>query len=90
MRWTFRLRRASEPRGPSFRSLVRLAVACSTAEELGQRLKRRYVRQAQRRGAAGPGRGRDVGEVAERLDGLLAQDSRGDRRRHNCIDKLQY
>jgi hypothetical protein len=40
---------------------------------IGRRLKRRYDAQ-QRQGIAPPGRGRDDGEVAERLDGLLAQD----------------
>ena len=38
------------PRAPSLRSLVRLAVRCQSAEELGQKLKRRYDRQKQRRG----------------------------------------
>ena len=57
-------------RGPTLRSLVRLAVACDSAEELGKRLKRRYDRQNQRRGIkTGPGR---AAEAA--LDRLLAQD----------------
>ncbi len=33
------------PRAPSLRTMVKLAVRCQSAEELGQRLKRRYQRQ---------------------------------------------
>ena len=51
------LRRHRAPRGPTLRSLVRLALKCESAEELGRRLKRRYEQQ-QRRGTAGPGRRR--------------------------------
>ena len=52
------LRRHRAPRGPTLRSLVRLALRCESAEELGRRLKRRYERQQQRQGTAGPGRRR--------------------------------
>jgi len=45
-----------------------------SAEELGQRLRRRYQRQQQRQGIARPGRGRAEGEIAEQLDRLLVQD----------------
>jgi hypothetical protein len=36
------------PRGPTLRSLVKLALACDSAEEMGKRLKRRFDRQKQR------------------------------------------
>ncbi len=41
-------RRKRAPRGPSLRSLVKLAVRCESAEEMGRRLRRRYQRQQQR------------------------------------------
>ncbi len=41
------LRRA---RAPSLRYLVKLALKCGSAEELGKRLRRRYHRQQQRSG----------------------------------------
>ena len=67
-------RRQRSPRAPSMRFLVKLALKCESAEELGKRLRRRYQRQQQRRGRA-PGRATaEAGEVAERLDRLLAQD----------------
>ena len=44
------------PRAPSLLSMVKLAVRCQDAEELGERLKRRYDRQRQRRGLAPPGK----------------------------------
>jgi hypothetical protein len=70
---TERLRQRA-PRAPSMRYLVKLAVKCQSAEELGQRLRRRYQRQQQRQGIARPGRGRAEGEIAEQLDRLLVQD----------------
>jgi hypothetical protein len=33
------------PRAPTLRSLVKLAVRCQSAEELGRKLRRRYQRQ---------------------------------------------
>ena len=54
-------------RGPSLRRLVRLALECQSAEELGQRLKRRYQRQRQRAGIAPPGSARDEDELARIL-----------------------
>jgi hypothetical protein len=57
------------PRAPSLRTMVRMAVKCADAEQLGER-KRRYQRQLQRRGLARPGNGRDEDE----LDRLLGQD----------------
>ncbi len=67
-------RRQRAPRAPSMRYLVKLAVKCQSAEELGKRLRRRYQRQQQRQGVA-PGRAdADVGEAVERLDRLLGQD----------------
>jgi hypothetical protein len=61
-------------RAPLFTYLVRLALKCDSAEQLGQRLKARYDRQRQRQGIAPPGRGRAEAELAERLDRLLVQD----------------
>jgi hypothetical protein len=52
---TERRRRAA--RGPILRSLVKLAVRCDSAEQLGLALKRRYDRQRQRQGIASPGPG---------------------------------
>jgi hypothetical protein len=37
-------RRQRAPRGPTMRSLVKLAMACESAEEMGERLKRRFDR----------------------------------------------
>ena len=51
------------PRAPSLRSMVKLAVRCQSAEELGQRLKRRYQRQQQRQGLPPVGRSRAEAEV---------------------------
>jgi len=51
-------------RGPTLRSLIKLALACDSAEQLGQALKRRYDR-------AHPPSRRDQREL-ERLDRLLA------------------
>jgi hypothetical protein len=65
-------RRQRAPRAPSFRYLVQLAMRCQSAEELGERLKRRYDRRRQRQGG-----GRDPGgdrALDERLDPLLVQD----------------
>ena len=45
------LRRA---RAPSMRFLVKLALRCDSAEELGKRLRRRYQRQQQRQGLVQP------------------------------------
>ena len=44
-------RRQRTRRSPSFRSLVKLAMRCQSAEGLGERLKRRYDRQRQRQGS---------------------------------------
>ena len=38
------------PRAPSLKMLVRYALACDGAEEMGKKLKRRFERQKQRRG----------------------------------------
>ena len=61
-------------RGPTLRSLVKLAVACDSAEQLGKRLKQRYDGHRQRAGLAPANRRRAEAEVAEQLDRLLAQD----------------
>ncbi len=45
-----RITQTKAPRAPSLRSLVRLALKCDSAEELGKRLKRRYDRQQLRQG----------------------------------------
>ena len=41
-------RRQGAPWAPSLRFLVKLALRCDSAEELGKRLRRRYQRQQQR------------------------------------------
>ncbi len=57
------------PRGPSLKSLVRYALKCQSAEELGEKLKRRYHRAKQRAGiATGP----TAADEAE-LDRLLGR-----------------
>ena len=48
--------------------MVKWAQKCDSAEQLGERLKRRYDRQLQRRGLAPPGNARAEAE----LDKLLA------------------
>ena len=55
------------PRAPSLRTLVKHALKCQSAEELGQRLKRRYRRQKQRAGIAPPDNGRAEDELAQIL-----------------------
>jgi hypothetical protein len=42
------LRAHRRPRAPSMKTLVRLALARDSAEQLGKRLRRRYERQQQR------------------------------------------
>ena len=54
------------PRAPSLRTLVKHALKCQSAEELGQRLKRRYQRQ--RAGIAPPGARADA-----ELDRILGE-----------------
>ena len=51
-------RRRYRHRGPTLRSLVKLAVASDSAEQLGRQLKRRYDRAPRRQGIASPGRHR--------------------------------
>ena len=58
-------------RGPSLRRLVRLALECQSAEELGEKLRKRFDRPRQRAGLAPSDRRR---AEAERLDRLLVQD----------------
>ena len=62
-------RRRYRHRGPTLRSLVRLAQRCDSASQLGEEIRRRYDRQRQP-----PGRSADQAELAERLDQLLVQD----------------
>ena len=66
-------RRQRAPRAPSLRTLVRWAQKRDSAEQLGERLRRRYKRQQQRQGLARPG-SRAQGEFDDKLDRLLAQD----------------
>ncbi|MBR1296654.1 hypothetical protein [Bradyrhizobium sp. AUGA SZCCT0042] len=63
-------RRRHRHRGPTLRSLVRLARQCDSAEELGKQLRRRYQRQRQRAGLTPAGRATAEAE----LDRLLARD----------------
>ena len=78
------LRRA---RAPLLRFLVRLALKCDNAEELGKRLRRRYQRQQQRQTWSGL--------VAPRPTPRSSGYSRtsliaSGRHCLNCIDKLRY
>ena len=43
-------RRRQRSRGPTLRSLVKLALKCESAEEMGKKLKRRFDRSYQRQG----------------------------------------
>ena len=52
-------------RGPTLRSLVKPAVVCDSAEQLGHQLKRRYARQRQRQGIARAGCDRAEAELAD-------------------------
>ena len=62
-------RRRYRHRGPTLRSLVKLAVRCDSAEQLGERLRRRYQRQHQRQGIASAGNARAEAE----LDRILGE-----------------
>ncbi|WP_456683708.1 hypothetical protein [Bradyrhizobium sp. S3.14.4] len=42
----------AKPRAPTIRAMVKLAMQCADAEELGHRLRQRYERQQRRQGAA--------------------------------------
>jgi hypothetical protein len=64
-------RRRYRHRGPTLRSLVRLAVACDSAEELGKKLRRRYERNVQRQGIQ-PNR-RAITEAEASIDRLLSK-----------------
>lgn len=57
------LRRQRAPRGPTLRSLMKLALRCDSAEELGKRPRRRYQRQQQRQGQIQYGRRRATAET---------------------------
>jgi len=59
-------RRSRGPRGPTSRSLVRLALACQSAEEMGKRLRQRF--EARRGGVTGGASPLAEAELAERLD----------------------
>jgi hypothetical protein len=64
-------RRQRAPRGPTLRSLVKLAMRCDSAEQMGKQLKRRFDRSLQRQGA-----GRhpsDDRENAREFDRLLTR-----------------
>ena len=56
-------RRQTAPRAPSVRTLVKWAQKCDSAEQLGERLKRRYDRQRQRAGLAPAGNARAQAEL---------------------------
>jgi hypothetical protein len=55
-------------RGPTLRSLVKLALRCQSAEEMGKKLKRRFNRSLVRRGIK-PGRNRQAEAEIDRLLG---------------------
>jgi|1185.fasta_scaffold37037_1 hypothetical protein len=56
--------RRRHPEGRAFKSLVRLAVTCDSAEPLGEAIRKRYERHH-------PPSRRDQREIEERLDRLL-------------------
>ena len=60
-------------RAPSLRFLVKQALKCQSAEELGKKLRRRYQRQ-QHQGMPPTGRSRAKRKFADELDRLLAHD----------------
>lgn len=66
-----RLRRYKAPRAPSLRVLVRWALKCNSAEQLGHRIRQRYERQQRRHGIE-PADTRAEAEFAEQLDKPLA------------------
>ena len=55
-------RRQRAPRAASMRTLVRWAQKCDSAEQLGERIKRRYDRSLRRRGLAPAGNARAEAE----------------------------
>ena len=57
------------PRAPSLRALVKLALKCDSAEQMGKQLKRRFDQSLRRRGID-PGRDRRA-EAEAQLDRLL-------------------
>jgi hypothetical protein len=60
-----RLRQGKEPRPPSLRTLVKWALTCESAEQLGKKIKKRYDQQHQGRYRNGePGHSHD--EAAHR------------------------
>ena len=58
------------PRGPHLRSLVKLALRCESAEALGAALRKRYQRNAARKG--GKPRDADDDALDRELDQLLS------------------
>jgi len=58
-------------RGPTLRSLVKLALKCDSAEQLGKQLHRRYLQQQQRRRMAPPGSSRAEDERRVPCHGFL-------------------
>jgi methylaspartate ammonia-lyase len=67
-------RRQRAPRAPSMRYLVKLAVKCDSAEQLGRSCAGVTSASKQRQGLARPGNGRDEDAIAKELDRLLAHD----------------
>jgi hypothetical protein len=63
------LYRAKAPSGPTLRSLVKLALRCQSAEQMGQQLKKRFEARQRYRGID-PNRGRQARAEAE-LERLL-------------------
>jgi hypothetical protein len=66
---TERRRRAA--RGPTLRSLVRLARQCDSAEQMGQEIRKRFDHSLQRRGITPPGHAASA-DLAE-LDQLIGE-----------------
>ena len=64
-------RRRHRHRGPTLRSLVKLALACDSAEQMGKQLRARFQRNARRAGIAA--RQPHDAELNEGLDRLMAE-----------------
>jgi hypothetical protein len=60
-----------EPRAPSLRAMVRMAVRSQSAEEFGAKLKQRWDRQQRRQGIETGRERRASAELDEQLDRLL-------------------
>jgi hypothetical protein len=66
-----RLRLDKAPRSPSMRTLVRWALRCHSAEQLGLKLRQRYERQQRRAGGSPQADAEERRELARLLDDAI-------------------